>query len=97
MPGVKRSHPDELRDVLARNIRLLRAQKSMSQDALAFESGLNRTYVSDIERSVRNVSIDNVSRLAKALDVPAWQLLFDDEGADHPVSSATSPNGTSSR
>lgn len=79
MPGVKRSHPDELRDVLARNLRLLRAQKSMSQEALAFESRINRTYVSDIERSVRNVSIDNISRLAKALGVPAWRLLHEEE------------------
>lgn len=75
--GVKRTHPDELRDILARNIRLLRAQKAMSQESLAFESGVNRTYVSDVERGVRNVSIDNVSRLAKALGVPAWQLLKD--------------------
>jgi transcriptional regulator with XRE-family HTH domain len=72
---VKRTHPDELRDVLARNLRLLRAQQGISQEALAFESGINRTYISDIERSIRNVSIDNLSRLAKALGVPAWQLL----------------------
>lgn len=72
---MKRTHPDELRDVLARNLRLLRAQQGISQEALAFESGINRTYISDIERSIRNVSIDNLSRLAKALGVPAWQLL----------------------
>lgn len=81
MRRVKRNHPDALRDILARNIRLLRAQKSMSQETLAFESGLNRTYVSDIERGVRNVSIDNISRLAKALGVPAWRLLKD-QGAE---------------
>jgi transcriptional regulator with XRE-family HTH domain len=76
---VKRSHPDELRDILARNLRLLRAQKSMSQETLAFESGINRTYLSDVERSIRNVSLDNISRLAKALGVPAWRLLMDQE------------------
>jgi transcriptional regulator with XRE-family HTH domain len=72
---VKRNHPDETRDILARNVRLLRAERALSQEALAFESGINRTYLSDIERGVRNVSIDNLSRLATALGVPVWQLL----------------------
>lgn len=76
---VKRNHPDELRDVLARNLRLLRADRRMSQEALALESGVNRTYVSDVERGLRNVSIDNLSRLAKALNVQAWQLLVSKE------------------
>ena len=47
----------------------------MSQEALAFDSGINRTYVSDVERGLRNVSMDNISRLAKALGVKPWQLL----------------------
>jgi transcriptional regulator with XRE-family HTH domain len=73
--GVKRNHPDELRDILARNLRLLRAERSLSQEDLALESGINRTYVSDVERGLRNISIDNLSRLAKALGVAPWQLL----------------------
>ena len=74
---MKRNHPDRLRETLARNIRLLRAEKGMSQEALAFDSGINRTYVSDVERGIRNVSLDNISRFAKALGVEAWQLLQD--------------------
>ncbi|KQN74797.1 helix-turn-helix transcriptional regulator [Devosia sp. Leaf64] len=76
--GVKRNHPDDLRETFARNLRLLRAEKGMSQETLAFESGVNRTYVSDVERGIRNISLDNISRLAKALDVPAWTLLKGD-------------------
>jgi transcriptional regulator with XRE-family HTH domain len=72
---VKRTHPDELRQILARSVRTLRAQRGLSQEALAFEAGINRTYVSDIERGTRNVSLDNISRLAKALGVPAWSLI----------------------
>lgn len=95
MRRVKRSHPDELRDILARNLRLLRAQKSMSQEALAFESGINRTYLSDIERSIRNVSLDNISRLAKALGVPAWRLLQDEEKSDQlPMQAALPESGS---
>lgn len=78
---MKRTHPDQLRETLARNIRLLRARKGMSQEALAFDSGINRTYVSDVERGIRNISLDNISRLAKALGVPAWSLLKEDEAA----------------
>ena len=77
---MKRNHPDQTRDILARNVRLLRAERGLSQEALAFESGINRTYLSDVERGVRNVSIDNLSRLATALDVPVWRLL--QPGAD---------------
>lgn len=72
---MKRNHPDQTRDILARNVRLLRAERGLSQEALAFESEINRTYLSDVERGRRNVSVDNLSRIAAALDVPVWRLL----------------------
>jgi transcriptional regulator with XRE-family HTH domain len=77
---VKRNHPDDTRDILARNLRLLRAERRLSQEALAFESGINRTYLSDVERGTRNISIDNLSRLAQALNIPAWRLLQPETG-----------------
>jgi transcriptional regulator with XRE-family HTH domain len=43
-----------LRDILAKNMRLIRATQQLSQEALAHECGLNRTYLSAIERSERN-------------------------------------------
>jgi transcriptional regulator with XRE-family HTH domain len=46
---------------------------------LAHECGINRTYLSSVERSERNVSIDNVARIAAALGVEAWILLKDDK------------------
>jgi DNA-binding XRE family transcriptional regulator len=45
-----------LRDVLAKKMRRLRAARSLSQEALAHECGINRTYLSGVERSERNVS-----------------------------------------
>jgi transcriptional regulator with XRE-family HTH domain len=60
-------------------MRLLRAQKGLTQEALAFQSGINRTYLSAVERSERNVSLDNVARIAKGLEVEAWTLLRGDE------------------
>jgi transcriptional regulator with XRE-family HTH domain len=74
---VKRTHKGPLRDVLAKNMRKLRAVHGLSQEALAHESDVDRTYVSSIERAQRSVSIDIVSRIAKALAVEPWTLLKD--------------------
>ena len=75
---MKRTHKGPLRDVLAKNMRRLRATRHLSQEALAHECGINRTYLSGIERSERNVSIDNIARIAKGLQVDPWKLLRDD-------------------
>jgi len=74
---VKRTHKGPLRDILGRNMRRLRAERGVSQEALAHECGLNRTYLSGVERAERNVSIDNIARIAKGLGVEAWTLLRD--------------------
>ncbi len=74
---MKRTHKGPLRDVLAKNMRRLRAARGLSQEALAHESGINRTYLSGVERSERNVSIDNIARIAKGLQVDPWKLLKD--------------------
>ena len=67
--------PDDLRGVLAFNVRLLRVEKGWSQEALALECGLDRTYVSAVERSRWNVSLSNIEALATALGVQPWMLL----------------------
>jgi len=74
---VKRTHPGPLRDILAKNMRRLRAERGLSQEALAHECGMNRTYLSAVERSERNVSIDNIARIAEGLRVEPWRLLLD--------------------
>ena len=63
------------RDVLAKRIRELRLEKGWSQEALADACGLHRTYIGDIERRERNVSIDNIEKIALALKVPITALL----------------------
>ena len=74
---MKRTHKGPLRDILGRNMRRLRAERGVSQEVLAHECGLNRTYLSSVERSERNVSIDNIERIARGLGVEAWTLLRD--------------------
>jgi transcriptional regulator with XRE-family HTH domain len=59
-------------------MRRLRAARGLSQEALAHESGINRTYLSAVERAERNVSIDNIARIAKGLKVDPWKLLKED-------------------
>lgn len=64
-----------LRQVVAANVRRLRKAKGLSQEAFADECGLHRTYVGAIERGERNVSIDNIEKLAAALEVQGFELL----------------------
>ncbi|MFM2167252.1 MAG: hypothetical protein RIS79_1623 [Verrucomicrobiota bacterium] len=56
-------------------VRALRLDLGVSQEKLALDCGLDRTYISGIERGKRNVSLVNIHRLADALGVPASNLL----------------------
>jgi len=64
-----------LRDVIADNVRRLRKERGLSQEGLADRCGLHRTYVGSIERAERNLSVDNIAKLAMALGIEGWRLL----------------------
>jgi transcriptional regulator with XRE-family HTH domain len=66
------------RETLAKNLRRLRARLGISQEQLGALAGLHRTYISSVERGERNVSIDNIERLAKALKVMPADLVRDE-------------------
>ncbi len=65
-------------NLLGKNVRLLRAQRSLSQEELAELSGLHRTYISGIERGVRNPTLSIILQIAKALKVRPSTLLRED-------------------
>ena len=63
------------KETLSYNLRRLRASAGLSQEELADRAGLHRTYVSSVERAQRNVSLENIYRLASALGAAPGELL----------------------
>lgn len=66
------------RKILAHNLRLLRAAKGLSQEALAGSATLDRTYISALERQKYSVTIDRLDEIAKSLGVETHVLLMKD-------------------
>jgi len=69
----------ELKDILGRNIKYYREMRHLSQEQLSFRADMNRNYLGDIERGKRNPTIKNVEKIAKALEIPAEDLLAEEE------------------
>ena len=65
----------DVRERLAKNLRRLRQLRGWSQEGLAFEAGIHRTYISDLERGARNPTITVVDKLASTLGVRVGELL----------------------
>lgn len=75
-PALLTSHSAKsARLLLAENIVRLRAEKEWSQETLGFEAGLHRTFIAHVERGVRNISIDNLEKIACAFGIATYQLL----------------------
>lgn len=66
---------DQTRASLAQRVRALRAERGLSQEALAHEAGIDRTYMSQVERAVGNPSLKVMCAIAAALEVELHELL----------------------
>ena len=59
----------DILNVFGDNVRMYRLGENMSQEAFAEKCGLHRTYISAVERHKRSISLNNIQRIADALDV----------------------------
>ncbi len=75
MYRVRADGPVEALVEFGRRVRAVRTRAGLSQEQLAERAGLDRTYISGIERGLRNVSLVNIRRLARALEADAGDLL----------------------
>lgn len=69
----------DLVQLLGRNMRRLRRERGLSQEQLAHDADMKRSYVSDMERGTRNPSVRALGRIAQALKVPPTALLEDSD------------------
>lgn len=56
------------------NLRKIRTERDISQERLAFLAGLHRTYISDVERGNRNISLINIEKISRALKTEVCDL-----------------------
>lgn len=61
--------------VFSSNVRIYRKKIGISQEELAFRSNLHRTYISAVERGKRSISLENIQKIADALEIDTY-LLF---------------------
>lgn len=63
--------------VFASNLKKYRTQKGLSQEAFVEISGLHRTYISAIEREKRSIALENIQKIADALEIETYLLFID--------------------
>lgn len=66
---------DRIKKEFGERLKSIRRKKGLSQEALAFACELDRSYVGGVERGERNISLINICKLARALEVPPGELL----------------------
>ena len=69
----------EICNLFGKNVKKYRLKSKLSQEKLGELTGLHRTYISDIERGLRSISLNNIDKLSKALNVEIYKLFIFEE------------------
>lgn len=69
----------EICNLFGKNVKKYRVQSKLSQEKLGELTGLHRTYISDIERGLRSISLNNIEKISKALNVEIYKLFIFEE------------------
>ena len=69
----------EICNLFGKNVKKYRLQSKLSQEKLGELTGLHRTYISDIERGLRSISLNNIEKKSKALNVEIYKLFIFEE------------------
>lgn len=67
-----------LQELFGKRVRELRQEQGLSQEALAFKAGIDRTYMTSIENGKRNVSIQNIEKVITALEITIKEFFASD-------------------
>ncbi|MEB6641389.1 helix-turn-helix domain-containing protein [Aeromonas hydrophila] len=68
---------NQILESFGHRVRVLRQDKGLSQEELAHASGLDRSYVGQVERGERNIALENIYKLASGLGIEAHKLLME--------------------
>jgi transcriptional regulator with XRE-family HTH domain len=73
------THPADEQYSFGQAVRRLRIARKLSQEQLADLAEIHRTYIGDVERGQRNISLNNMTRIARALGIPLSHLISEME------------------
>ncbi|MEA4871883.1 MAG: helix-turn-helix transcriptional regulator [Synergistaceae bacterium] len=71
--------------IFAVNLRQYRTERGLSQEKFADIAGLHRTYISAVEREKRSIALDNIEKIARALEIDAYMLFIEKKQAQSNV------------
>ena len=69
--------------VFGKNLRKYRTDKKFSQEKFAEMCNLHRTYINDIERGQRSISLNNIQKIADALEIETYKLFLENETGEN--------------
>ena len=73
-----------IKEKVGERIKELRKKQNLSQEDFAFKCGLDRTYITSLERGKRNISLENLEKIAKALNMTLSEFFnFDNSGVNY--------------